>query len=79
MSANGFRWGFLGFVGIYLCPLIMPVTGAAEELAPDMEFLEFLGQWETTEGDWIDPLALKELEEPESVKDVVNEETIHEH
>lgn len=23
--------------------------------SPTMEFLEFLGEWETDEGDWIDP------------------------
>jgi hypothetical protein len=25
---------------------------------PDLEFIEFLGQWETDEGEWIDPNSL---------------------
>ncbi|MEX0962634.1 MAG: hypothetical protein WDZ52_01145 [Pseudohongiellaceae bacterium] len=30
-----------------------------EEAAPDLEFLEFLGQFETDAGEWIDPESLQ--------------------
>ena len=38
---------------------------------PSMELLEFLGDWETTDGDWIDPEEMEqiELQEPEHVND----------
>lgn len=38
--------------------------GSAEiEKYPDLEMLEYLGSWETEEGDWFDPLELFELAE----------------
>ena len=35
---------------------------ATNEEMPSMEFLEFLGEWETEEGEWIDPLELENEE-----------------
>ena len=36
-----------------------PLTPSAQEAifsdAPSLEFLEFLGEWEDSEGEWIDP------------------------
>ena len=32
------------------------------ELMPSMAFLEFLGEWETEEGEWIDPMELEKEE-----------------
>jgi len=32
------------------------------EAKPSMDFLEFLGEWETEKGDWIDPFALEDEE-----------------
>ena len=32
--------------------------GGAEEAAPTPELLEFLGAWETPEGQWVDPISL---------------------
>lgn len=32
----------------------------ATETMPSMAFLEFLGEWETEEGEWIDPLELED-------------------
>ncbi len=34
-----------------------PKTGQ-NEAAPSLELLEFLGAWETPEGQWVDPLSL---------------------
>ena len=30
--------------------------------APSLEFLEFLGDWETDDGEWIDPEELEQIE-----------------
>jgi hypothetical protein len=32
---------------------------------PSIELLEFLGEWETEDGDWIDPMLLDEMLSPE--------------
>ena len=45
-----------------LMGLILPVTAKAAE-PPSLELLEFLGNWETSDGEWQDPLELmKELD-----------------
>ncbi len=39
---------------------------AAEETElPSMDFLEFLGEWETEDGGWVDPLELETWTPPE--------------
>ncbi len=37
-------WGLLGCAGI---------VAADDEVAPDMEFLEYLGSWEESDEDWM--------------------------
>ncbi len=32
------------------------------EVIPSVDFLEFLGEWETEEGEWIDPAELENEE-----------------
>ena len=32
---------------------------------PSMELLEFLGEWETEDGEWVDPILLDEMLSPE--------------
>ena len=45
-----------------LVGLFLPVTVKATE-PPSLELLEFLGNWETDDGEWQDPLELmKELD-----------------
>ena len=51
-----------GLGAVLLCVFCHGVVSAAEEM-PAMDFLEFIGEWETADGEWIDPLALKEVEE----------------
>jgi len=36
--------------------------------APSLEFLEFLGEWETDDGQWIDPEELDKMSLPDSEK-----------
>lgn len=33
-----------------------------ESPVPDLELLEFLGTWETADGEWFDPLSLENVE-----------------
>lgn len=49
-----------GVVFALLC--LLPIVGAAAELAvaPSLELLEFLGEWETVDGEWLDPIQLLE-------------------
>ena len=51
--------------GIWLLGLLASAQGAEDEQTasdeqdlPDLEFLEFLGSFETDEGEWIDPGSL---------------------
>lgn len=50
-------------------PLGMPIAADAVE-SPSLELLEFLGNWETKDGEWLDPMELlEELEaEPQNTK-----------
>ncbi len=59
--------------------LISQSTALAEsrvsEDSPSLEFLEFLGEWETSDGEWIDP-AMLESDDFENVS--INGEADHE-
>ena len=62
---------------IALLVLMLAASGWAEEpssATPDLELLEFLGTFETQNGEWIDPLELLELPEldPEEVRNESN-------
>lgn len=53
-------------VGLCLgCVPILAPAGeqTAEPERPDMELIEFLGTWETGDGKWVDPMALKDIDE----------------
>ena len=52
---------------------------AANDERPSMELLEFLGEWQTDDGEWIDPMrfmiiAEEDLESANTVKVNVNED-----
>ena len=38
---------------------------AEEAQAPSMEFLEFMGEWETSDGQWQDPIELSKMDDAE--------------
>lgn len=65
-------------VALWLLLGSMPAAGDADPAAaiaeepPSMALLEFLGEWETQDGEWIDPTV---LEEWPSVDDVYREES----
>ena len=53
------RHKLLIFMMIMLSPLLQAETEGNEE-APTLELLEFLGEWETSDGQWIDPAVLED-------------------
>lgn len=45
--------------GLLLCsPSVILGKDSETVTTPDLELLEFLGSWETSDGQWIDPLEL---------------------
>lgn len=62
----------LWFIGM----LIIGVTAtASDEMdTPSEAFLEFLGNWETAEGEWISPDEIAEMVIPEVKRDRVEEQ-----
>ena len=50
------------FRGTFLAVLVMTIPSKiawpSEEELPSLEMLEFLAEWETDDGEWIDPIAL---------------------
>ena len=50
-----------------LCLILAVLTSsslyAEQASAPDVEFLEFLGEWQTKDGQWQDPIELMEMQE----------------
>ncbi len=44
-----------------------PIEETGREI-PTLEFLEFLGEWETEDGRWIDPEELDEMPLPDTKK-----------
>ena len=66
----------------YLTPGLMLIMSSMTILAdetqhalPSIEMLEFLGQWETASGEWIDPASLEDISlgEQEQKKDKQND------
>lgn len=68
------------FIGMFLILTISVSTGQAqqpesgdkikrqhkkEQEVPTLEFLEFLGEWETEDGRWVDPEALEQMSLPD--------------
>jgi len=69
----------LARAGAIVLSLGLPLVGiAAEENdeALDMDMLEFIGEWESPDGTWVDPMAMQqELEASPQKNSAVNEDT----
>ena len=64
----------VGAMLIALCAIIPPsgaAAGASEEI-PDIELLEFLGAWQTADGEFLDPLLLAGA--PDDIPPVENDD-----
>jgi len=46
---------------VVLLATIVIAAPPQEESQPDMDFLEFLGSWQTRDGQWVDPMQVEDL------------------
>ena len=75
MNPDGFRW-------LQVILMLASITGGRAALAeqleemPSLEMLEFLADWETTDGKWIDPAI---LQQENSLLDKAKEPTVDEY
>ena len=53
------RHSLLVLMMIIFSPLLQAETQRDEE-SPTLELLEFLGEWETSDGEWLDPTELED-------------------
>ena len=56
MNYRGRTW-FIVMLCVF--PPLFAEEQTSNETMPSIEFLEFLGEWETEEGEWIDPVELE--------------------
>lgn len=56
---NAHLWGTVCLLVMLGSPAFAQQPDEAE--LPSLEFLEFLGDWETEDGEWIDPEELEEI------------------
>lgn len=54
--------------------LVLPQQVLAEEdILPSLEFLEFLADWQTDQGEWLDPLQMLQLADNEHTEVQAND------
>ena len=54
---------------IILLSIALDANAASENTNPSMELLEFLGEWQTKDGDWVDPMRFLDVSETDLEKD----------
>jgi hypothetical protein len=54
---------------IILLSIVFDAKAASENTNPSMELLEFLGEWQTKDGDWVDPMRFLDVNEADLEKD----------
>ena len=78
MPGNARWWSTLLLLGLLSTPALAQQPeqareGSEESDIPSLELLEFLGDWETDDGEWIDPEELEQIalsdEERETYED----------
>ena len=63
---NARLWSTVLLLGLLSSPALAQEPGSVRESTentemPSLEFLEFLGDWETDDGEWIDPEELEQI------------------
>lgn len=57
------------YIAVAIASVLLAFSGSGVRAdanePPSMEFLEFLGEWESSDGQWMDPLTINELQENE--------------
>ena len=77
---------FLSLVQLALIPVavfLLLVTIALDAKAagddkPSMELLEFLGEWQTKDGEWVDPMRFLSVKDEDLSKDPVTKVNVKE-
>ena len=54
-------WSAVLLLGLLSVPAFAQEPAPGRETSEDTEFLEFLGNWETDDGEWIDPEELEQI------------------
>ena len=54
---------------IILLSIAFDVHAANDDGQPSMELLEFLGEWQTKDGDWVDPMRFLNVSDEDLEKD----------
>jgi len=63
---------------IILLGIALDTEAASDDNNPSMELLEFLGEWQTKDGEWVDPMRFLDVSEEDLEKEAfakVNEVT----
>lgn len=68
MPGKARLWSTVLLLGLLSSPALAQEPGQGREVAPQedvempsLELLEFLGDWETEDGEWIDPEELEQI------------------
>lgn len=66
MPGKARLWSAALLLGLLITPALAQEPGQVREESentemPSREFLEFLGDWETDDGEWIDPEELEQI------------------
>ena len=77
---------FLALVQLALIPVALFVllisialdANAADEEKPSMELLEFLGEWQTKDGEWVDPMRFLSVNDSDLDKNPVTKVNVNE-
>lgn len=54
---------------IILLGIAIEANAATDDNKPSMELLEFLGEWQTKDGEWVDPMRFLNVSEEDLEKD----------
>ncbi len=82
MPGKARLWSTVLLLGLLSSPALAQEPGQGREAAPQedaempsLELLEFLGDWETDDGEWIDPEELEQIAvtDPEQEQEHENE------
>ena len=68
LPVKAYLWSMVLLLGLSSSPAWTQETGQVRQALPpeeaerpSLEFLEFLGDWETDDGEWIDPEELEQI------------------
>jgi hypothetical protein len=54
---------------VILLGIVIDANAADDDASPSMELLEFLGEWQTKDGEWVDPMRFLNVSDRDLEKD----------